>query len=92
MHGLGYFSGSPSQLNSNRLLRESLIIEDVDSEMEKTSEKLNRNENSGSKAYSDNQTEMIKNSHTYSKDDFMSRDAQSIGVMRVEQDNDDLRN
>ena len=58
MHGLGYFSGSPSQLNSVRLLRESLIIEDVDTEMEKTSEKLNRNENSGSKAYSDNQTEM----------------------------------
>ena len=39
MHGLGYFSGSPSQLNSQRLLRESLIIEDVDSELEKTSEK-----------------------------------------------------
>ena len=55
--------------------------------MEKTSEKINRNENSGSKAYSDNQTEMLKNSHSYSKDDFMSREVQSIGVMRVEQDN-----
>jgi hypothetical protein len=34
---------------------------------------------------------MMKNSHSYSKDDFMSRDVQSIGVYRVEPDDIDLR-